>query len=137
MPLFNPGIDATGGSISGDLAIGGALTVSGVLSSAGLLDIDAGTNTATSAPVLTPTFANGTASQLSDVTRDYVVYLQIGTAGSAFSLAVGPTSGVANTIMASGTPLADQLITFRLPAGWYVKWSGTLTTLTTQTAVGC
>lgn len=90
-----------------------------------------------SAPALTPTFANGTAAQLSDTTRDYMVYFQIGTAGTAFSLAIGPTSGVANTLMASATPLADELLSFRLPAGWFVKWAGTTTTLTTQTAIGC
>ncbi len=89
------------------------------------------------APVLTPSFANGTASQLSDTTRDYLVYLQIGTAGTAFTLAIGPTSTPANTIMASATPLSDELLSFRLPAGWYVKWAGTSTTLTTQTAIGC
>jgi hypothetical protein len=137
MPLFNPGIDATGGTITGNLAIGGTATVTGVLSSTALLDINGGSNTATSAPAITPTFANGTASQLADTTRDYLVYLQIGTAGTAFTLAIGPTSTPANTIMASATPLADELLSFRLPAGWYVKWAGTSTTLTTQTAIGC
>jgi hypothetical protein len=86
---------------------------------------------------LTPTFANGTASQLSDTTQDYMVYLQLGTPGTAFSLAIGPTSTPANTIMASATPLADELLSFRLPAGWYVKWAGTATTITTQTAISC
>lgn len=137
MPLFNPGIDATGGTITGNLSVGGALAVSGVTTATGLLDINGGSDTATSAPAITPTFANGVASQLADVTRDYVVYLQVGTAGTGFSLAIGPTSTPANTIAASATPLAGDLYTFRLPAGWYVKWAGTTTTLATQTAVGC
>jgi hypothetical protein len=102
-----------------------------------LLSIGAGSKTSASAPAIVPTFANGTASQLSDTTRDYVVYLQIGTAGSAVSLAIGPTSGVATTLMASATPIADSLLTVRLPAGWFLKWAGTLTTITTQTAIGC
>lgn len=103
----------------------------------GILAPNGGTTSAGSAPAITPTFANGTAAQLADLTRDYMVYLQIGTAGTAFTLAIGPTSGVANTLMASATPLADSLLTFRLPAGWFVKWAGTSTTLTTQTAIGC
>lgn len=137
MPLFNPGIDPTGGTISGSLSVGGALTSGGVLSSTGLLDINAGSNTASSASVLAPTFANGTAAQLSDTTRDYMVYLTIGTPGTAFTLAVGPTSGVANVLMGSATPLADEILSFRLPAGWFVKWAGSLTTLSNQTAIGC
>lgn len=137
MPLFNPGILATGGTVTGNVAVTGNETVSGTASFGGLATINAGTATAGSAPVLTPTFANGTAAQLTDLTRDYMVYLQIGTAGTAFTLAVGPTSGVANVVMASATPLADELLAVRLPAGWFLKWAGTSTTLTTQTAVGC
>lgn len=137
MPLYNPGILATGGSVTGDLTVTGNFTVDGTISSAGILDVNAGSNTATSAPAITPTFANGTAAQLTDVTRDYTVYLQVGTAGTGFSLAIGPTSTPANTIVASATPLAGGLYAFRLPAGWYVKWAGTTTTLATQTAIGC
>lgn len=96
-----------------------------------------GVNTSQSAPVITPTFASGTAAQLSDTTRDYMVYFQIGTAGTAFSVKIGPTSTPANTIMASATPTADEFISFRLPAGWYAEWTGTSTTITTQTAIGC
>jgi hypothetical protein len=113
------------------------LTVTGALTSSSVQTVNAGTDTAGSAPALTPTFSNGVASQLSDKTRDYMVYLQIGTAGTAFSLAIGSTSTPANTIMASATPTADEFLSFRLPAGWYVKWAGTSTTLTTQTAIGC
>ena len=109
----------------------------GVSAAGGAASVNVPSNSAGSAPVLAPAFVNGTASQLADTTRDYMVYLQIGTAGTAFSLAIGPTSGAANTLMASATPLADSLLSFRLPAGWFVKWAGTSTTLTTQTAVGC
>lgn len=130
MPLYSPTL-LTSPSVTGNISVSGTGAVAGVFSSNG------GVNTASAAAVLTPTFANGTASQLSDLTRDYIVYLQVGTAGSAFSVAIGPTSTPANTIMASGTPTADEFIVFRLPAGWYVKWAGTLTTLTTQTAIGC
>ena len=102
-----------------------------------LLTLYGGTSTAQSVPVITPSFANGTAAQLSDTTRDYQVYLQVGTAGTAFSLAIGPTSTPANTLFASATPAAGEFISVRLPAGWYLKWAGTATTIATQTAVGC
>jgi hypothetical protein len=95
-----------------------------------------GTNTASSAPVLTPTFSSGTAAQLSDTTRDYVVYLNITTSGTATSIAIGPTSTPAYTIMAAASATAGIVYTVRLPAGWYFKWTGTTTAVST-TAVGC
>jgi hypothetical protein len=103
----------------------------------GITAHNAGTATAGSAPAITPTFANGTASQLADSSRDYMVYLQVGTPGTAFTLAIGPTSGVATTIVSSATPTAAELFAVRLPAGWFLKWAGTSTTLARQTAVGC
>jgi hypothetical protein len=96
-----------------------------------------GTNTAASAPVLTPAFASGTAAQLADLTRDYTVYLECTTSGTATSIAIGPTSTPANTIMASAAATAGTVYTIRLPAGWYLKWSGTTTAFATQTAIGC
>lgn len=95
------------------------------------------TNTAGYAPVLTPSFANGTAAQLSDTTRDYMVYLECTTAGTGLSVAIGPTSSPANTIIASTTATLGELVSFRLPAGWYVKWAATTAAFATQTAIGC
>lgn len=105
-------------------------------SAAGVLTMP-GANTASVAAVLTPTFANNTAAQLTDLTRDYMVYMQVGTAGTATTLAIGPTSTPANTIKASSAANAGDLWSFRLPAGWFVKWAGTTTTIATQTAIGC
>jgi hypothetical protein len=98
---------------------------------------NAGTNTAGSAPVLTPANSNGTAAQLSDHTRDYMVYLTIGTAGTAFVLAIGPTSTPANTVVPSSTATSGTQYAFRLPAGWYWEWSATTATLASQIAIGC
>ncbi len=86
---------------------------------------------------LIPTFSNGVAAQLSDVSHDYMLYFQIGTAGTAFSLKVGPTSGVTNTIMSGAIADSGQLITIRIPAGWFVKWAATTATLASQIAIGC
>ncbi len=135
MPLYPA--QFVGATIAGNLSVSGNSSVTGTETVGGVDTVNGGTDTAGSAPVLTPTFSSGVAAQLADLTRDYIVYLQIGTAGTAFTLAIGPTSTPANTIMASATPLADELLSFRLPAGWYVKWAGTSTTLTTQTAIGC
>jgi hypothetical protein len=104
-----------------------------------IVNLNAGTNTAGSAPVLTSLGAvSGTAIQLADLTRDYVVYLEVTTAGTATSLTIGPTSSAnAVSIMTSAAATAGQVISFRLPAGWYYKWTGTTTALANQNAVGC
>ncbi len=96
----------------------------------------AGTSTSPSAPVLTPAFASGTAARLADTTRDYQVVLAVTTNGTVTSVAIGPTSTPAYTILPSSSVTAGQVISFRLPAGWYVKWSGT-STVFNQIAIGC
>jgi hypothetical protein len=113
-------------------------TAAGVFSfTSGIVDPQKGTKTTAAAAVLAPAFANGTAAQLSDTTRDYMVYLTIGTAGTANTLAIGPTSTPANTIISAATATSGEVMAFRLPAGWYVKWSATTATLGTQIAIGC
>ena len=91
-----------------------------------------------SAPVISsPGFANGTAAQLPDITQDYMVYLEIGTAGTANLVKIGPTGTPAYTVVASGTATAGEVMTVRLPAGWYLQWSATTATLANQVAIGC
>lgn len=102
-----------------------------------LLTMYGGSSTAQSAPVLAPAFTSGTASQLSDTTRDYMIYMECTTAGTALTLAIGPTSTPATTIIASSTATLGELVSFRLPAGWFVKWSATAAAFATQTAIGC
>jgi len=104
-----------------------------------VINANAGTSSAGSAPVLTALGAvSGTALQLSDLTRDYLVYLTVTTAGTATSVTLGPTNAAsAVTIMVSAPATAGQVISFRLPAGWYFKWTGTTTAISNQVAVGC
>ena len=123
------------------------VTISGANMSAGevvgtfgeVVNANAGTSSAGSAPILTSLGAvSGTALQLSDLTRDYLVYLEVTTAGTATSVTIGHTSGASDvSIMTSAAATAGQVITFRLPAGWYFKWTGTTTAIGNQVAVGC
>jgi hypothetical protein len=131
-------------SSSGTFTVQNTLTVNGTsnLSSSNIygdmiFQAGTGTDTAPAASALTPAFANGTAAQLSDVNRDYMVYLEVGTAGAAFTVAIGPTSVPANTIVASGVATSGEIVSFRLPAGWYVEWTATTATLAHQVAVSC
>lgn len=124
MPLYNPGLTA-GGTVTGTLAV------------TGVTSHNAGTSTAGSAPVLTPSFAATVASQLADLTRDYMVYLEIGTAGTSFIVQIGPANTTTTTIVASSTATTGESVSIRLPAGWWLKWSAVTATLANQTAIGC
>ena len=97
----------------------------------------AGTNTSPSAPYITPAFASGTAAQLADTTRDYEVYFTIGTGGGTVTIAIGPTSTPAYTIVNGATGVAGVVIPVRLPAGWYLEITVATSTIAHQYAVGC
>lgn len=134
MPLYNPGILAAGGSVTGNLAVTGNGTVSGTETVSGIFTAAAGQKS-TLSNVLTPTFSSGLAAQLTDITIDYMVYLQVGTAGTAFTVQIGPTSTPANTIISSAAASAGEIFTVRLPAAWYLKFSITTGTIANQIAI--
>jgi hypothetical protein len=97
-----------------------------------------GTSTSASAPVISsPGFVSGTASQLSDTTRDYEVYFTIGTGGGTVTIAIGPTSTPANTLVNAAAGVAGEVIRIRLPAGWYLEITVATSTIARQIAVGC
>jgi hypothetical protein len=94
--------------------------------------------TATNPPTITsPAFASGTAKQLSDTTRDYMVYLMVGTLGLTAAIAIGPDSSVQDVIAPAGTILSAGLYPVRLPAGWYLKVTVATGIIAGQIAVGC
>lgn len=111
-------------------------------STASLLEVQgqlaySGSNSAGSAPQPAIAFTNGTAGQMPDLTRDFMVYFQVGTSGTGFSVKIGPNNPPTRTVYASATPPAGGLVSFRVPAGFFVEWAGTGTTLTSQTCIGC
>lgn len=121
------------------------IDISGVFTKLGsnqfnsVITADGGMNTAGSAPVLTALGAvSGTAIQLTDTTRDYMVYLEVTTAGTATSISLGHTSAASDiTILTSVSVAVGDQFSFRLPAGWYFKWTGTTTAIGNQVALGC
>src|ERR1700733_4809188 len=99
---------------------------------------NAGTSSAGSAPVIAaPGFVSGTASQLSDLTRDYLVYFTIATGGGTVTIAIGPTSTPATTIVNGAVGVAGVVIPIRLPAGGVPGIPGATSTIGRQIAVGC
>ncbi len=68
------------------------------------------------------TVVSGTAFQVS-MSQPSNLYLDI-TTSAPLAIAVGPTAATATTILASESA-ALGLLTIRVPAGWYVKVTGT------------
>jgi len=105
-------------------------------SGAGFIELAGASNTGAVAVASTPALANGTAAQLAQTTNDAMIYFTVTLAGTGFSVAIGPTAAVANTIVPAAAVVAGQVISFRLPAGWFCKWSATTATIA-QAAVTC
>lgn len=98
-----------------------------------------GVNTSVSAAATTATFPLTVATQLPDTTRDYMLYMTLtgGGSGTSLTLSMGPATGQENTVFAfTSTPVTSP-VTVRLPAAWYVYWSGTASLTTATLAVSC
>lgn len=94
----------------------------------------ASTATASTAAVSTPVLAG--AAQLAQTASDAVVYITVTTAGT-LTIAIGPTVGVANTIVAGLAAPLGAMYTVRLPAGWFIAvTTGTIATWTSK-AITC
>ena len=72
------------------------------------------------------TFVSGTARQIA--ATDAEVYIAV-TTSAALKVEIGPTSGVATTIMPSQSA-ALGVITVQVPGGWYMKLTGTVADFT-------
>ena len=113
------------------------LEVQGAFHASGIVTPGAGTNGSGSAPQLAPGLTVNTPSQLSDTTRDYMIYLTVGTAGTGVQVKIGPNNPPVRNVYGSATPTAGQQIVFRLPAGFWAEVTGTGTTIAAQNAIGC
>jgi hypothetical protein len=66
-----------------------------------------------------------------------MVYLEITTAGTSTTIEMGHTSAASDVLVMSSGGVSAGVVSFRLPAGWYFKWTGTTTAIGNQNAVGC
>jgi hypothetical protein len=99
----------------------------------GVANLYGGSSTSVTAAASTPSLSTGVAAQI-NTSQDVLLYADVHTA-SVFSLAIGPTSTPATTIVTSATN-AIGLVSVRVPAGWYVKSTFTSADVT-WTAVTC
>ena len=117
---------------NGDWEFTGTGTI-GPIESYGLASFNSGTDTSGTATASTPSLSTGVAAQI-NTSQDVMLYADIHTS-STFSLAIGPTSTPATTIMSSATT-AIGLQSVRVPMGWYVESTFTSAAVT-WTAVTC
>ena len=158
--IVNPGTGVVSGMDNvGNAWLSGTLTVSniqqvgtangtyaGTQTFNGIIDANAGYNSAGSVNVLLGgTIGSGgaailgtaaTGTQLSDTTRDYMVYIGVTAGGAAATLTIGPANTAVNTLYAAATCNVGTDYAFRLPAGWYVRFQGTAG-ITQQIAISC
>ena len=115
-----------------------AIQLDGPVQATGIVTNGAGTNSSGSAPSPGQTLTiNAAAAQLSDTTRDYQLYLTFSGAGNV-TVQAGPTSAVARTIYPTAAAVAGAPYPVRMPAGWFIKCTGTGTVaIASQTVVGC
>ena len=119
----------------------GATTYNGIQTYAA----NSGDNTNAAAVYLNGTIGAGanailgtaaTGTQLSDTTRDYMVYIGVTAGGAAATLSIGAANTAVATLYAAATCGVGTQYAFRLPAGWYIRFQGTAG-ITQQTAISC
>lgn len=142
-------VDASGNTVqSGTLTAAvmnagtqGATTYNGIQTYA----VNSGDNTSAAAIYLNGTIGAGaaailgtaaTGTQLSDTTRDYMVYIGVTAGGAAATLSIGAANTAVATLYAAATCNVGTQYAFRLPAGWYIRFQGTAG-ITQQTAISC
>jgi len=113
----------------------GGIKAVGAGTFSGVLDARGGTRTASAAPYSAPVFTSGTAAQLAQTSQDVMLYTTV-TLGGTLTLAIGPNNTTGDTIVNAAAVTTGEVISTRIPAGWYIKF--TLVTATIATvAVGC
>ena len=127
-------------SVTGATTITGAATISGVISQGGGINSSSsvkfltGTQVGAGSAAILGTAASGT--QLSDLTRDYMLYFTVTAGGAAATWLIGSTSACNATVWAAATTNVGTQYAFRLPAGWFAQFTGTAG-ITNQNAVSC
>ena len=138
------GVDASGNTVqSGNAAVAGTLAAAaqsvGTVTTTGITVQNNGINSSGSVNWLATLgfgVSAATGTQLSDHTRDYMVYLTTTAGGAGATVLIGATSACTNTISASGSVGTGVCISYKLPAGWFTMWT-TAVAVGEQFAVSC
>lgn len=87
-----------------------------------------GINTSSSAVAASISFVSTTAKQV-NVQSDSILYINC-TTSTSLTLAIGPTSSVGAVTLLTAATVSVGLFSVRIPAGWFVKLTGTMADFT-------
>ena len=139
------GVDASGNTVqSGNMnvtgtTISGATTNNGTQINNGITVQNAGVNSSGSVNYIATLgfgVSAATGTQISDHTRDYMVYLTTTAGGAGATVLIGATSACTSTVTASGSIGTGVCISYKLPAGWFSMWT-TAVAIGQQNAISC
>jgi hypothetical protein len=132
------GVDASGNTVQSGTVTTPAMQ-SGTVTTTGITVQNNGINSAGSVKYIATLgfgVSAATGTQLSDLTRDYMVYLTTSAGGAGATVLIGPTSACTSTVSASGSIGTGVCISYRLPAGWFSMWT-TAVAVAQQNAISC
>ncbi len=127
-----------GPSTVGTLTTTGVVTQNNGINSSGSVNVLIGTQTGLGGTTIITTLGTG-GTQIFDTTRDYMLYLETTTTGGA-TILVGPTATATLATVFVGSLLTagtSGVISFRVPAGWYTRFTGTTWACATPVAISC
>jgi hypothetical protein len=139
------GVDAAGNTVqSGNMAVAGTTTSgatvnNGTITDNGIVFRNGGINTSGGIKYIATLgfgVSAATGTQISDVTRDYMIYLTTSAGGAGATVLIGPTSACTSTVTASGSIGTGVCVSYRLPAGWFSMWT-TAVAVGQQNAISC
>jgi len=116
----------------------GVITQNSGINSSGSVNVLVGTQTGLGGTTILTTLGTG-GTQISDQTRDYMVYCETTTTGGA-TILLGPTATATLATVFVGSLLTagtSGVISFRVPAGWYTRFTGTSWACASPVAISC
>jgi hypothetical protein len=138
-------VDASGNTVqSGNMlvtgtTISGATTNNGTQINNGITVQNNGVNSSGSVHYIATLgfgVSAATGTQISDTTRDYMVYVTTSAGGAGGTMLIGATSACTSTVYASATVGTGILVSYKLPAGWFSMWT-TAVAIGQQNAISC
>jgi hypothetical protein len=122
----------------GSLTTTGVITQNSGINSSGSVNVLVGTQTGLGGTTVITTLGTG-GTQIFDTTRDYMLYIETTTTGGA-TILLGPTATATLATVFVGSLLTagtSGVISFRVPAGWYTRFTGTTWACANPVAISC
>lgn len=123
---------------NGTITNNGIVLQNNGVNSSGSVNVLVGTQTGAGGSTIITTLGTG-GTQVSDMTRDYMLYVETTTTGGA-TILIGPTATATLATIFVGSLLTagtSGVISYRVPAGWYTRFTGTTWACANPVAISC